>query len=191
MVFIKMKKLVVTMCLNNWEPEITKLTFPLMKHYAKKIGADFWDIDQRKYPNCPIGYERFQIYDVHDNYDWVLQIDADACIHPDMPDMTALVNKDTIFISKPDHSAKRFISDKYFYRDGRFTSVPGFFTVTSDWCKDFWQLPNDLTPEEAISKVPVTASASTVKREPSGVPPSESIFRSINFCSKFASGIKV
>lgn len=148
-----MKKLVVTMCLNNWEPEITKLTFPLMKHYAKKIGADFWHIDQRKYPNCPIGYERFQIYDVHDNYDWVLQIDADACIHPDMPDMTALVNKDTIFISKPDHSAKRFISDKYFYRDGRFTSVPGFFTVTSDWCKDFWQLPNDLTPEEAISKV--------------------------------------
>ena len=148
-----MKKLVVTMCLNNWEPEITSRTFPLMKHYAKKIGADFWHIDQRKYPTMPIGYERFQIHDIADQYDWVIQLDADLVMHPDMPDVTTMVNKDTILMSAPDNSTKRFLADKYFYRDGRFISVPGFFTVTSDWCKDFWQLPDDLTPEEAIAKV--------------------------------------
>lgn len=148
-----MRKLIVTMCLNNWEPEITSRTFPLMKHYAKKIGADFWHINERKYPNCPIGYERFQIYDIADQYDWVIQLDADLVMHPDMPDVTTFVNKDTILISRPDHSAARFIADKYFYRDGRFVSVPGFFTVTSDWCKDFWQLPEDMTPQQAISQI--------------------------------------
>lgn len=144
------------MSLNDWEPEITSRTFPLMKHYAKKIGADFWHINQRKYPNAPIGYERFQIHDVADQYDWVIQLDADLVLHPDMPDVTALVDKDTILISTPDSSLKRFLADKYFYRDGRFISVPGFFTVTSDWCKDFWKLPDDLTPDEAIAKVTPT-----------------------------------
>ena len=148
-----MKKLVVTMCMNNWEPEITSRTFPLMKHYARKIGADFWLIDQRKYPDCPLGYERFQIYNIADRYDWVIQLDADLVMHPDMPDVTAFVPKDTILISKPDQSTKRFIADEYFYRDGRFTSIPGFFTVTSNWCRDFWQLPDDLTPKEAIARV--------------------------------------
>lgn len=148
-----MKKLVATLCLNNWEPEITCRTFPLLKHYAKKIGADFWVINKRKFHNCPIGYERFQIYDVADDYDWVIQVDADLVMHPDTPDFTALVNKDTILISKPDQSTKRFIADKYFYRDGRFISVPGFLTITSDWCKDFWKLPEDLTPQEAINRV--------------------------------------
>jgi hypothetical protein len=148
-----MKKLVVTMCIDNWEPEITSRTFPLMKYYARKIGADFWHIDKRKYPNCPLGYERFQIYDIADNYDWVIQLDADLCMHPDMPDVTSFVYKDTILISTPDQSTKRFITDKYFLRDGRFTSIPGFFTVTSDWCKDFWKLPDDLSPEQAIAQV--------------------------------------
>jgi hypothetical protein len=148
-----MKKLVATMCIDNWEPEITSRTFPLMKYYAKKIGADFWHIDKRKYPNCPLGYERFQIYDIADNYDWVIQLDADLVMHPDMPDLTSFVYKDTILISNPDVSTKRFIADKYFMRDGRYISIPGFFTVTSDWCKDFWQLPDDLSPEQAIAQV--------------------------------------
>lgn len=148
-----MKKLVAVMCMDNWEPEITSRTFPLLRHYAKKIGADFWLIDERKYPDCPIGYERFQIYDVADQYDWVLQIDADLVMHPDMPDVTSFVNKDTILISRPDHAAKRFQGDPLFWRDGRYISVPGFFTVTSDWCRDFWRLPDDLTPQEAIARV--------------------------------------
>ena len=108
---------------------------------------------QEEYPNSPLGYERFQIYDIADNYDWVIQLDADLVMHPDMPDLTSFVHKDTILISNPDVSTKRFIADKYFMRDGRYISIPGFFTVTSDWCKDFWQLPDDLSPEQAIAQV--------------------------------------
>jgi len=148
-----MRKLVATMSLNNWEPEITSLTFPLMKYYAKKIGADFLHINNRKFPNDPIGYERFQLYDYVDKYDWIVQLDADLLLHPDTPDVTCLVDKDTILTSIPDHAGKRFILDDYFHRDGRYISVPGFFTVTSNWMKDFWRLPEDLTSNEAIKRV--------------------------------------
>lgn len=148
-----MKKLVATMCLNNWEPEITSRTFPLLKHYARKIGADFWHINQRKYPDCPIGYERFQIYDIAKDYDWVVQVDADCVIHPDMPDLTSFTQKDTILINRPANSTQRFQYDGYFQRDGRYISIPGFLTITSDWCRDFWQLPDDLSPKEAIARV--------------------------------------
>ena len=59
-----MKKLIVTMCIGNWEPEITSQTFALMNFHALKIGADFKIIDERKSPTLPMCYERFQIYDM-------------------------------------------------------------------------------------------------------------------------------
>lgn len=147
-----MKKLIVTMCMDNWEPDITSQTFSLMKFHATKIGADFKIIDQRKFPHLPLQCERFQIADLVDSYDWIIQLDADLLMHPDMPDVTELLNKDTILISTWDWLTKRFKSDQYFRRDGRHISVPGFFTVTSDWMKDFWKMPEDLTIEECISK---------------------------------------
>lgn len=145
-----MKKLIVTMCMDNWEPEITSLTFPLMKYHAKKIGADFLLLDQRKLPRLPLQLERFQIYDIAEKYDWVIQLDADLLMHPDMPDVTQHITKDTVLISRWDLLSKRFKTDRYFQRDGRNISVPGFFTVTSDWCREFWKLPTDITLEEAL-----------------------------------------
>lgn len=145
-----MKKLIVTMCMNNWEPEITQLTFPLMKFHARKIGADFLLLDQRKYPKLPLQLERFQIYDIANNYDWVIQLDADLLMHPDMPDLTQLVSKDTVLISKWDLLSKRFKTDRFFQRDGRHISVPGFFTITSDWCREFWKFPDDIDLETAL-----------------------------------------
>lgn len=145
------------MCMDNWEPEITSRTFPLMKYYARKIGADFYHIDQRKNLNWPIGIERFQIWDLSKHYDWVIQLDADLIMHPDMPDLTEHITKDTILISQWDLSTKRFRTDEYFKRDGRYISVPGFFTITSNWCRDFWKTPDDLDAETAISNItPVT-----------------------------------
>jgi hypothetical protein len=147
-----MKKLIVTMCMDNWEPEITSQTYPLMKFHAAKIGADFRIIDQRKNKHAPMCYERFQIYDMVDDYDWIIQLDADLLMHPDMPDVIEFLSKDTILISTWDWATKRFKLDDYFRRDSRHISVPGFFTVTSNWMKDFWRVPDDLTPQEAMAK---------------------------------------
>lgn len=146
-----MKKLLFTMHFNNWEPEITKLTFPLMKYYAKKINAEFGIINKRKYPDCPMGFERFQIYDEMPNYDWVIHVDGDFLIHPDMPDVTPLVQKDTVIMSTWDWAPKRFKMDEYFYRDGRFISVPNIFTAVSNWCREFWKLPEDLDTQTIVN----------------------------------------
>lgn len=146
-----MKKLIVTMCINNWEPEITAQSFALMKFHAAKIKADFIVIDKRKFPDKPLCFERFQIHDLVDHYDRIIQLDADLLMHPDMPDVTELVGKDTILMSTWDWAPKRFVMDKYFHRDGRLISVPGFFLVTSDFHKDFWTVPDDLTLEEMLS----------------------------------------
>jgi hypothetical protein len=59
-----MKKTLYTLSVNDkhpgqdFEPEITALTFPLMRKYAHKIGADFHVIRERKHPDMPPVYEK-------------------------------------------------------------------------------------------------------------------------------------
>ena len=57
-----LKKTVFTLNIDGYAPEVTELTYPLMKHYAAKIGADFHIIKERKFPDWPPVYEKMQIY---------------------------------------------------------------------------------------------------------------------------------
>ena len=71
-----MKKLVITLNINNYEPNITELTLPYMRKYSEKIGADFRIITERKYPQYSLNYEKFQLYDIAADYDWTIFFDA-------------------------------------------------------------------------------------------------------------------
>ena len=65
--------------------EITDLTYPFLKFYAKKIGAEFYEIKDRKFPEAKsITYEKCQVYKLAQEMEceWVYFIDADALIHP-------------------------------------------------------------------------------------------------------------
>lgn len=147
------KKLIAVLCTDDWQPEIRALTFPLMKYHARKIGADFYVINDRKFPaHYPLCYERFQLYDISKHYDWVIQLDADFLVHPDMPDVTAFLPKDKVLISVPGVASQSYQMDEYFLRDGRNICVGGFVTVNSDWTRDLWRPPDDLTPEEAMDR---------------------------------------
>ena len=112
-----MKKLLVTLDINNYNKEITKLTFPYMKQYAKNIGADFHIITKRKFPDLDISLEKFQLYDVCSNYDWVIFLDADCLINPETVDFTKLISEDRVLISKyisPEHHFyPKNIEEKY------------------------------------------------------------------------------
>lgn len=147
-----MKKLIAVFCMDDWQPEIRNLTFPLLKYYAKKIGADFHVINTRKFPNSPICYERFQLHEISKNYDWTIQFDADLLLHPDMPDVTQHLSKDTVLISTPGLASQSYQTDEYFQRDGRDQCVGAFVTVNSDWTRDFWKPPEDLTPDQAMAR---------------------------------------
>lgn len=147
------KKMIYTLATKAYQGEITRMTFPLIKMWAQKIGADLYVIEDRKWPNAPMGYEKFQIYELAQKHgaEWNIYIDSDALVHPDFFDITACLNKDTTCSYGTDFSLLRFNPDKYFWRDGRFIAKGNWFLVASDWCLDIWHPLDDITIEEAIS----------------------------------------
>ena len=150
----ELKKTVYTLCVNDYEPEITAITFPFMEAYAKKIHADFHVITNRIYPEAPPAYEKLQIYDLsvkHEN-DWNIFFDADALIHPEFFDVTAVLNKDMTVSNGTDFVPHRFRPNEYFMRDGRMIGKGNWLAIASDWCRDYWR-PLDTPFSEAIKDI--------------------------------------
>jgi len=149
-----MKKTIFTLNIGNYAPELTEITYPLMKVYAHKIGADFFEIKERKFPKWPMTYEKLQIYELGKQIgsDWNIFFDADAMIHPCMPDWTIYMKKDTIAHWGSDVASVRHRFNNYMLRDGRGWGAANWFTMASDWCLDLWR-PLDITPEEVIDYI--------------------------------------
>lgn len=148
------KKTVFTLNVDGYAPEITALTYPLLRYYANKIGADFYIITERKFPDYPVTYEKLQIFQLSQEMgnDWNIYIDSDAIIHPETLDWTLFLNKDTIAHNGRDMANLRWRYDKYFVRDGRHWGSCNWFTIASDLCIDIWR-PLDMTAKEAISNI--------------------------------------
>jgi hypothetical protein len=150
------KKAIWTLDINNYQPEITALTYPLMKRYAQKIGADFNIITKRKFPNNDIEYERLQVHTLGEDYDWNFLFDADTLLHPELFDPTIYLTKDTVLHSGIDRGDLRWRFDQYFLRDGRNIGSCNWFTLASNWCLDLWKPLEDLTEAEIIDRICVT-----------------------------------
>src|SRR5882672_8362849 len=144
-----MKKTIFTLNVDGYSSEITELTYPLIKQYANKIGADFHIIKTRKYPEYPAVYEKMQIYDLGREMqnDWNIYIDSDALVHPDMFDVTEFLSKDTVCHNGTDMANNRWRYDRYFQRDKRHIGSCNWFTIASDWCLDLWH-PLDIAYKE-------------------------------------------
>jgi lipopolysaccharide biosynthesis glycosyltransferase len=94
-----MKTLVLTICipsesLGNLYNKIIQLTHATIKAYADKIGSDFKVITEQKgkYPH----YEKFQIYQLFDQYDRIIYVDSDVLIKSNCPNLVELFNDDEI-----------------------------------------------------------------------------------------------
>jgi hypothetical protein len=160
-----MRKTIFTLNIGNYAPEITKLTYPLLEHYAKKIGADFHIITERKFPDFPITYEKLQIYELAKELksEWNIYIDSDALVHPDMFDPTNHITKDMVLHNATDMAGNRWRYDNYFLRDGRNIGSCNWFTIASDWCLDLWKPLDDLTLQEAVANIfPTQTELNTV-----------------------------
>jgi len=153
-----MRKQIVTLAVNDYAPEITALTFPLMRTYAAKIGAEFHVIRERKFPGWPAAMEKFQCYELalKQGEGWTIFLDADALVHPDCFDFTDHVPKDTIVHHGVDRSTIRFAADRFFRRDGRFIAPGNWFTAASDWCIEAWDMPTDLTLIDVVGRITPT-----------------------------------
>lgn len=151
-----MKKNLYTLNIGgDYAPEITAMTYPLLKFWANKIGASFIEINERKFPDYPERYEKFQIYTLAEQYpaDWHIYIDCDALVHPDMIDPTGYLRKDTIAHNGKDVASNRWRLDKYMLRDGRHISSCNWLMIASDWCTDVWHPLEDMTLEEAEKNI--------------------------------------
>lgn len=164
-----MKKIIWTLNVKgNYSPDIINLTYPLIKKYAHKIGADFNVITERKWPEFPVVYEKLQIYELGRGNDWNIFIDSDALIHPDFWDVTEMVPRDTVFHVGQDFAPNRWTYDRFFRRDGRNIGSCNWFAAASDWCIDLWTPldvpPDPLTLDEALLRIHPIASELASRR---------------------------
>jgi hypothetical protein len=148
-----MKKTLWTLNVDNYAPEIIKLTYPLLKRYAAKCGAEFRTIDERKFPDFPPVYEKLRIFELGQDSDWNIYIDSDAVIHPDMFDVTNHLTKDTVCHNANDMAGNRWKYDRFFLRDGRHIGSCNWFTIASNWCLELWKPLEDLTLAEAVANI--------------------------------------
>lgn len=161
----KLKKTIFLLNVDNYAPQITELTYPYIQMYAEKIGAQIHVIRERKFPDFPPVYEKLQIYELAKEMenDWNIYIDSDALVHPDCPDVTALLDKNTILHNGTDFAPIRWKYDRYFQRDGRHIGSCNWFTIASDLNIELWKPLDDLTLEEAIQNIyPIQDELNTV-----------------------------
>ncbi len=159
----------------TYAPEITAITYPLIKYWAWKMGAEFVIIDKPKRPNFVDErgkhvaiIEKFQVWDMaeerHD--EWSIFLDSDALVHPNMFDITEFLAKSEVMHFGLDMANQRWRFNNYHRRDGRNIGSCTWFCVCSDWTRDLWN--PELIPETAVEvadNISITAeeAASGVK----------------------------
>jgi hypothetical protein len=146
-----MKKVIFTLNVNDYSPEITELTFPLMRYYARKIGAQFRVITERKFPEWPVVCEKLQCGQLAGDADWVIFFDADTLIHPECLDFTALSPNDVVLHNARDMANLRHQYDEVQTKDGRHLGTCGWFTMAPKKCFGIWD-PPDLPMDEIIRR---------------------------------------
>ena len=143
--------------IGNYAPEITAITYPLMERYAQKIGATIHTIDERKFPDWDLDYEKLQIYDLMPKLgaEWAIYLDSDALVHPELPDLTQVVPRNTVAHNGADFAPIRWRYDDagYFQRDGRHIGSCNWLAVAHRQCRDLWRPLDDMTFEQAVAHV--------------------------------------
>lgn len=135
------------------------MTYPWIKRWAQRIGAEVVEITERKWPDYPPVYEKLQIFEKAKELlaDWIIYIDSDTLVHPDMPDWTEMLPPDTVLQNGHDFVLNRIDIDDYFRRDGRYIGTCNWFTIANKMCLDLWHPADDLTLDEMLKRMHLIA----------------------------------
>ena len=136
-----MNKILHVLNINDFFPELFALTYPTIKAYADRTGFTINLITERKFPDYPINYEKMQVYEDGKNAEVNILCDADMLIHPEFPDVTEFLKRDSIAFNDNYNISVKYQVDKirYFMRDGRDVGIATNFVVSSDWTHDVWE----------------------------------------------------
>lgn len=129
-----MRKAVWVVVVNNYQPDLCRLTLPSIERFAESIQAEFTVIGDRQWPNLPAPYEKLQAYQRGSDYDWNLVIDADMYIDSWMHDPTVIVPDDTV-ASWMCYDASQQFSNKHFTADWN-VGISTSFLVVPKKCHD-------------------------------------------------------
>jgi len=79
------RKVIYTLRVGDYAPKICQMTYPLLRAYAHKIGADFEIISTRRWPAYPPVYEKLQIWHLAQEAKnaWSIFVDSDTLVHPE------------------------------------------------------------------------------------------------------------
>jgi lipopolysaccharide biosynthesis glycosyltransferase len=89
----KSKLAVCTLSIGDESEGFAHYSIPTFQKYASKMGADLIVFDQKKvnYTSCttidPVKFEKYQLYDVLENYERALYVDIDILISPFAPNI--------------------------------------------------------------------------------------------------------
>lgn len=130
-----------TVVVNNYQPEMCRLTLPNIKAYADRIGADFNVIDKAVFAGYPPIFEEFQVYEMGKAYKYNLLIDADFILHSDVPDFTKNVSLNSVGYLGSIELSHCFKPNNYFIRDGRNRGISDAMVVSTYLTHDVWAPP--------------------------------------------------
>jgi hypothetical protein len=111
-----MKLAIVSMAVGDFYNKISELTFPSLRKYAERVGADFIELQPNEvYKNFP-HYLKCELNSVLDSYDRICYIDADIIVSPLAPN---------IFEKVPEDKMGLFEEGKY---ENRLSNLQNYFT---------------------------------------------------------------
>jgi len=90
------RKAVVSLSIGEKFDPVMRATFPHMRRYAEKIGADFIALTEPKLFLCEPHYEMFRLFDLWDSYEQIVFVDADILIRQEAADIFAEVPPDKL-----------------------------------------------------------------------------------------------
>ena len=154
-----MRKLIHVVNINNFFPELFALTYPTIRAYAERYGYMINMITERKFPDYPLHYEKFQVYEDGKEAEVNILCDADMLIHPEFPDVVTRLRRDSIAFNDNYNISYKYHVERipYFMRDGRDVGIATNFVVTSDWTHDAWEpIPLSAKDIEDLAKKEVT-----------------------------------
>jgi hypothetical protein len=143
---------IYTLNINNYLPDLCKITIPTIRAYAEKIGFKFVIINERQYSEWPITYEKTQIYELGQYNIWNMFIDADTIIADNMPNLVEMLKIDHVGVHNAYDANKTLPLDHYFLQDGRNVGLSTNFLITHQSCHNLWK-PFVESRESAIKRL--------------------------------------
>lgn len=131
------KKLFV-LRIGDYRPDLCQFTIPTIKAYAAKIGAEYIEITHAVHPDMPVTFAKLRVFDMGQDSDWNILVDADIMIHPGMPDVTQFLPPNAVASAFAFDADFMFHKNRFFERDGRNIGIVGNFVVTTKLTHDLW-----------------------------------------------------